>query len=59
MAKIEVAYSLEIEEYVGAIEANELWIEGKLKDRRLFVQEKIVMQELRAKIWIHMPLTEK
>ena len=37
MAKIEVAYSLEIEEYVGAIEANELWIEGKLKDKKAFI----------------------
>ena len=37
MAKIEVAYSLEIEEYVGAIEANELWIDGKLKDKKAFI----------------------
>ena len=37
MAKIELAYSLEYEEVVDAIEANELWIEGILKDKRAFV----------------------
>ena len=36
MAKIDTAYSLEIKDVIDAIEANELWIEGILKDKRLF-----------------------
>ncbi|CVI67490.1 hypothetical protein NDGK_00887 [Clostridiales bacterium CHKCI001] len=36
MAKIDLAYNLEINNIVDAIEANELWIEGVLKDKRAF-----------------------
>ena len=37
MAKIEMAFSLEINDFVDAIEANELWMEGILKDKREFI----------------------
>lgn len=37
MAKIELAYSLEIQCIVDAMEANEMWIEGRLHDKRKFV----------------------
>lgn len=36
MAKIELAYSLEIDDVVDAMEANELWLEGVLIDKRAF-----------------------
>lgn len=36
MAKVELAYSEEINDIVDAIEANELWIEGVLTDKRAF-----------------------
>lgn len=37
MARIETAFSLELNEIVDAIQANELWIDGILKDKRAFV----------------------
>ena len=37
MAKIEMAFSLEINDSVDAIEANELWMEGVLKDKKAFI----------------------
>lgn len=37
MAKIELAYSLEVCDVVDAIEANELWLEGVIKDKRAFI----------------------
>lgn len=37
MAKIETAFSLEINDFVDAIEANELWMEGVLKDKKAFI----------------------
>ena len=37
MAKIEKAFSLEINDFVDAIEANELWMEGVLKDKKAFI----------------------
>ncbi|MBQ4059426.1 MAG: hypothetical protein IJD40_10910 [Lachnospiraceae bacterium] len=36
MAKIELAYSLELGKVLDAMEANELWLEGRLKDKRAF-----------------------
>lgn len=36
MAKVELAYSLEINDIVDAMEANELWLEGILSDKRAF-----------------------
>ena len=36
MAKVELAYSLEINDIVDAIEANALWLEGILSDKRAF-----------------------
>ena len=36
MAKIDLAYSLEIHDIVDAMEANELWIEGVIKDKKAF-----------------------
>ncbi len=36
MARVEFAYSLEINDIVDAMEANELWIEGILNDKRAF-----------------------
>lgn len=37
MAKIETAFSLEIYKFVDAIEANELWMEGVLKNKKAFI----------------------
>ena len=37
MAKIDLAYSLEIDEVIDAMEANEMWIEGRLFDKKAFV----------------------
>lgn len=37
MAMIERAFSLEIHDFVNAIEANELWMEGVLSDKKAFV----------------------
>ena len=37
MAKIEMAFSLEINDFVDAIEANELWMEGVLEDKKAFI----------------------
>lgn len=37
MAKIELAYSLEYQDVVDAIEANELWMEGVIKEKRAFI----------------------
>lgn len=36
MAKIDTAYSFEANDVIDAIEANELWLEGILKDKRAF-----------------------
>lgn len=36
MGRIELAYSLELNRVMDALEANELWLEGKLKDKRNF-----------------------
>lgn len=36
MAKIDTAYSFEINDVIDAMEANELWIEGILQDKRAF-----------------------
>ena len=36
MAKVELAYSFEINDIVDAMEANELWLEGILSDKRAF-----------------------
>lgn len=36
MAKIDIAYSFEIEDVIDAMEANELWLEGVLKNKRAF-----------------------
>lgn len=45
MAKIDLAYSLEIDEVIDAMEANEMWIEGRLFDKkRLYVLILHVMQ---------------
>lgn len=37
MAKIETAFSLEINDFVDAIEANELWMEGELQNKKAFI----------------------
>lgn len=34
--KIEIAYNLEIHRVIDAMEANKLWLDGKLKDKRAF-----------------------
>ena len=36
MAKIEIAYNLEIHDVIDPMEANELWLDGILKDKRAF-----------------------
>ena len=47
MAKVELAFNLEINDIVDAMEANELWLEGILHDKRAF---KCVYENCDAKI---------
>ncbi|MBD5096874.1 MAG: hypothetical protein HDT40_07725 [Lachnospiraceae bacterium] len=37
MAKIDLAYSLEIDDVIDAMEANEMWIDGQVLDKKAFV----------------------
>lgn len=47
MSRIELAYSLEINDLVDAMEANELWLEGILSDKRAF---ECIYEDCEAKI---------